>query len=120
MFPSLSEAHHNVLKKKSQDIFPRFWCPLIFKFILLSLLLIYFFPHFLKIKFREAEMFVPSQAVSNLSFTRVLTLQALFKVHITWVHFEREDFDSKLSATHTGPERPLEITLVCFVSREPG
>lgn len=83
VFPSLSEVYHNVLKKKSQDIFPRFWCPLILKFILLSLFLIYFFPHFLKIKFQEAEMHVSSQSVSNLFFTRILTLQALSKIHIT-------------------------------------
>lgn len=81
VFPTLSEVYHNVLKKKSQDIFPRFWCPLIFEFILLSLFLIYFFPHFLKIIFREAETLVSSWAASNLSFTSFLNLQAPFKIH---------------------------------------
>jgi len=44
---------------------------------------------------------------------------ALFKIHIAGFNFGREDFDSKFSATHTGPGRPLEIALVCFVSQEP-
>lgn len=118
VFSSLSEVHHNVLKKTSQDIFPRFWCPLIFKFILLSLFLIYCFPPFLKIIFREAELLASSQAVSNLPFAGFKSASPVQNSY-RWVQFEREDFEAKFSATHTGPERPLEIALVCFFSQEP-